>query len=89
MGRALLNRSAQVLRTRSETDDPDIMDRLEAIVLKHNPKSFDEAATMLDVVAVNVSTGQRCDGLDIRAVEVVAAYLRSTICAACRAAIPD
>ena len=76
MGLALLNRSAQVLRVMEDTEHFDVMDRLEAMVLKHNPKSLPEAATMLDVVAVNVAAGQRCDGLDIRAVKAVAGFLR-------------
>ncbi|MNH53286.1 hypothetical protein D3C85_694100 [compost metagenome] len=76
MRQALLNRSAQVLRAIGETENYDVMDRLEVMVLKHNPKSLPEAATMLDVVAVNVAAGQRCDGLDVRAVQVVASFLR-------------
>ncbi|MEN5147166.1 hypothetical protein [Brevundimonas diminuta] len=57
--------------------DEDIMDRLESIILRHTPKSAEEAAAMLDVVAVNVSAGQRCDGLDIRAIHAVASWLRN------------
>lgn len=77
MGQAVIDRSAQIWRARSEDHDPDILDRLEVLVLKHKPKSSGQAATMLDVVAVNVSTGQRSDGLDVRAVQAVAFFLRA------------
>lgn len=72
-----LGAAARTWQRRKEQDDPDVLDRLERLILRHDPHSSDEAATMLDVIAVNVSTGQRCDGLDVRAVETVAAWLRS------------
>ncbi len=53
------------------------LDRLESIILRHSPKTPEEAAAMLDVVAANVAGGQRCDGLDIRAINAVASWLRS------------
>lgn len=80
MGQALLDRSAQVWRAFGDSENIDVLDRLEAMILKHNPKSLPEAATMLDVVAVNVAAGQRCDGLDVRAVKSVAAFLREKEC---------
>lgn len=54
------------------------VDRLESIILRHNPKSSEEAVAILDVVAVNVSCGLRCDGLDIVAINTVANWLRGS-----------
>ncbi|MGX8273809.1 hypothetical protein ACWQV9_14095 [Brevundimonas diminuta] len=70
-----LARTAVAWRLASEADE-DVIERLEKIILRHSPKSAEEAATMLDVVAVNVSAGQRCDGLDVAAIESVSSWLR-------------
>jgi len=71
-----LARTADAWRLASEADE-DILGRLERIILRHSPKSAEEAATMLDVVAVNISAGQRCDGLDVEAVISVSTWLRA------------
>lgn len=76
MGSSLL-RLATAWRAASDADK-NILDRLERNILRHSPKSAEEAAIMLDVVAVNVATGQRCDELDVRAVHSVAYWPRTT-----------
>lgn len=70
-----LAKTAEVWKAASSGDD-ELIDRLESIILRHIPTSGEEAATMLDVVAASVSTGERCDGLDIVAISTVASWLR-------------
>ncbi|MBN9318431.1 MAG: hypothetical protein J0I28_01910 [Caulobacterales bacterium] len=50
-------------------------DRLERIILQHLPASPSEAVCMLDVVIPDLEAGGRSDGLDVKALCSIRAWL--------------
>ncbi|MFN3353375.1 MAG: hypothetical protein ACK4Z5_07185 [Brevundimonas sp.] len=60
------------------SEDPDALDLFEAAeigILKHLPRSPIEAAAIVEVVMDNLENGGRGDGLDIRAMKHLRAWL--------------
>ncbi|MCV0416523.1 MAG: hypothetical protein K5831_16790 [Brevundimonas sp.] len=60
----------------TEADGFDVVDRLERLILDHEPRSAAEAAAMLEMVGENLEAGGRSDGRDVRALKRVIAFLR-------------
>lgn len=60
---------------KSEKDeDYNALEAAERIILKHRPRDEAEAEAMTRVLAFNLQTGERFDGLDRSALETLAAW---------------
>lgn len=73
---ARLEDTVRAYRAVTEADGYDVVDRLERLILDHEPHSAAEAATMLEMVGENLEAGGRSDGRDLRALKRVIAFLQ-------------
>lgn len=56
-------------------DLKDMVDRAECAILDHRPRTPSEALLVLDVLALNVSAGERSDSRDVGAIENLKAWV--------------
>ena len=73
-----LEDAVKAYRCVTEDDGFEMVDRLERLILDHNPHSANEAALMLEMVGENLEVGGRSDGRDLRALKRVIRFIRRT-----------
>lgn len=71
-----LEEAVRAYRAVTEADGFEVVDRLERLILDHEPESAGEAAAMLEMVGENLKAGGRSDGRDARALQRVIVFLR-------------